>query len=79
MGKKLIATTVTKYSMKHDFGHVSDCILELLWLSTLVMFQTVFWNCCGYRLFPWFRLYFGTVVAIDFPFPKYSLKHDQSR
>jgi hypothetical protein len=105
-----------------NFGHVSDCILELLWLSTLAMLQTVFWNCCGYLLWPCFRLYFGTVVAIDFAhgsdcilellwlstnticnmgkvdshnsskiqsetwaksiattFPKYSLKHDQSR
>jgi hypothetical protein len=49
-----------------NFAHVSDCILELLWLSTLPMFQTVFWNCCGYRLCPSFRLYFGTVLAIDF-------------
>lgn len=44
-----------------DFGHVSDRILELLWLLTLAMFPTVFWNCCGY-----FRLYFGTIMAIDF-------------
>ena len=64
------------------FGHVTDCILELLWLSTLPMYQTVFWNCCwlstlpilqtvfwncfGCRLCPCYRLYFGTVVGIDF-------------
>jgi hypothetical protein len=49
-----------------DFAHISDCILELLWLSTFPMLQTVFWNCCGYQLWPCFRLYLGTVVAIYF-------------